>query len=257
MQILYLIYFFIIGTVFGSFYNVVGLRVPKKQMFQSERSYCPHCRHTLSWYELIPVFSYIIQRGKCRHCKAKISMIYPLVELFTGFFFAYSFYVFGFQFELITALFLTSLLAIIIVSDLKYMLIPNQVLLFFLPFLIVCRIFSPLDPWWSPIVGALIGYLLLALIIIVSRGGMGGGDMKLFGVLGIVLGYKGVLLAFFFSTLYGTVIGAILLSLKIVERKKPIPFGPFIVFGSLTAYFFGDALVHWYVSTFFYTLKNI
>ncbi|MDL4841674.1 prepilin peptidase [Aquibacillus rhizosphaerae] len=251
MQIFYLVYFFIIGTVFGSFYNVVGLRVPEKKMFQSQRSYCPQCRHTLSWYELIPVVSYLIQFGKCRNCKQKISIIYPLVELLTGVLFAYSYYVFGFQLELITSLLLISLLVIIIVTDLSYMLIPNRILIFFVPFFIILRVLSPLEPWWSPIAGALIGFVLLAIIIIVSNGGMGGGDMKLFAVLGMVLGYKGVLLAFFFSTLYGSIVGGLLQGFKVVERKKPIPFGPFIVFGTITAFFFGDEMIKWYITTFF------
>ncbi|MRH42968.1 prepilin peptidase [Aquibacillus halophilus] len=250
MQLFYLSYFFIIGLVFGSFFNVVGLRVPEKKLFQSQRSYCPHCNHTLSWYELIPVFSFIIQQGSCRQCKRKISIIYPLVELFTAIMFAYSFYIFGFQLELITSLLLVSLLAIIIVTDLKYMLIPDRILLFFFPFFVIMRLFVPLEHWWSPFLGALVGYGVLAVIIIVSRGGMGGGDMKLFALLGIVLGYKEILLAFFLSTLYGSIISIALLALKVVERKKPIPFGPFIVLGSLTSYFYGDFLIRWYLTTF-------
>ncbi|WP_186576260.1 prepilin peptidase [Aquibacillus kalidii] len=251
MQTFYLIYFFIIGIIFGSFFNVVGLRVPEKKMFESQRSYCPHCHHTLSWYELIPVFSYLIQMGKCRHCRKSISPIYPVMELVTGVLFAFSFYTLGFQWELLTALFMCSLYSIIIVSDLKYMLIPNRVLLFFLPFFIVMRIIVPLDPWWSPVIGAVSAYLLLALIIIVSKGGMGGGDMKLLALLGIVLGFQGVLLAFLLATLYGTIISIALLSMKIIKRKEPFPFGPFIVLGSLTSYFFGENMIHWYITTFF------
>ncbi|WP_226036529.1 prepilin peptidase [Aquibacillus saliphilus] len=251
MDLFYLSYFFIIGIVFGSFFNVVGLRVPKKKLFQSQRSYCPHCNHTLSWYELIPVISFLMQQGKCRHCRGSISPIYPLIEMFTGLLFAYSFYTFGLQLELITSLLLVSLLAIIIVTDLTYMLIPDRILLFFLPLFVIIRIFVPLEHWWSPLLGAVIGTLLLAIIIIVSRGGMGGGDMKLFGLLGIVLGFKGVLLAFFLSTLFGSIISIVLIGLKIIERKKPIPFGPFIVLGSLTSYFFGELLITWYLTTFF------
>nr|WP_068674674.1 A24 family peptidase [Oceanobacillus sp. Castelsardo] len=240
--------FFLIGLVFGSFFNVVGLRLPKNIPFANDRSACPYCNHQLTWYENIPLFSFLIQRGKCRHCKGKISYIYPTIELFTGVLFALSFSIIGFKFELITALLLVSMLMIIFVSDIKYMLIPNKVLLFFLPFFILMRVLVPLEPWWSPIIGAIIGVVLLAIIIILSRGGMGAGDMKLFGVLGIVLGVQKVLLAFFLSCMIGAIIGVFLLLTKIVGRKQPVPFGPYIVFGSLIAYFYGDTLLNWYIN---------
>lgn len=251
MQIFLIIYFFVLGGIVGSFFNVVGLRVPEKRFFESQRSYCPHCRHTLTWYELIPVFSFLIQLGKCRHCKQPISSLYPLIEVGTGLLFGLSFYYIGLQPELMTALIFVSLLMIILVTDLKFMLIPDKILLFFLPLFILLRIFIPLNPWWSPIAGAVIGIGLLALIIILSRGGMGGGDMKLFGVLGIILGWKSVLLAFFLSTLYGAIISGFLLLFHLIDRKKPVPFGPYIVIGALTAYFFGESLMDWYFITFF------
>ncbi|QTN01521.1 prepilin peptidase [Sediminibacillus dalangtanensis] len=251
MTIFYLCYFFILGLIFGSFFNVVGMRVPRRQLFAKNRSYCPHCLHSLKWYELIPVLSYLLQKGRCRHCRGRISPIYPVTELGTGLLFAACFWHVGFQVELFVALLLCSMLAIILVSDLRYMEIPDRVLLFFLPLFLAGRIISPLDPWWTPIIGGITGVLLLAAIIVASRGGMGGGDMKLFGVLGIVLGWKNVLLAFFVSTVYGAVITLVLLAIKRIERKKPVPFGPFIVLGSLTVYFFGDKLFNWYLTSFF------
>ncbi|MBM7572021.1 prepilin peptidase [Aquibacillus albus] len=251
MQTFYLIYFFVTGTVFGSFFNVVGLRVPNKQLFQSQRSYCPHCSHTLRWYELIPILSFILQFGRCRHCKRHISSIYPIIEFMTGVLFAYSFLHFGFQIELLLSLLLLSLLSIIVVSDTKYMLIPDKILLFFLPLFIILRFIEPLDPWWSSVFGAVVGFGLLAIIIIVSRGGMGGGDMKLFGLLGIVLGISKVLVAFFLATLIGAIVSGILVGVKLVDRKKAIPFGPYIVIGTIVAYFFGDKVIDWYLSIFF------
>ncbi|WP_085991697.1 prepilin peptidase [Oceanobacillus senegalensis] len=241
-----IIFFFSLGLILGSFFNVVGLRFPKNIPFANDRSACPHCNHQLSWYENIPVLSFIIQRGKCRHCKENISYIYPIVELLTGILFAISFSIIGFQLEQITALLLISMLMIVFVTDIKYMLIPNKILLFFLPVFIFMRIIVPIHPWWSSLLGGIIGTGLLALIIIVSRGGMGAGDMKLFGVLGIVLGMEKILLAFFLSCMIGAIIGIILLLFKIVERKQPIPFGPYIVFAALISYFYGDALIIWY-----------
>ncbi|SDK40963.1 prepilin peptidase [Sediminibacillus albus] len=251
MQLFYLCYFFVLGLILGSFYSVVGLRVPKQELFKSRRSYCPNCRHSLAWYELVPVFSFLVQAGKCRCCRRSISVMYPLAELITGLLFAFSYYYIGMQGELVAALLLVSLLVIILVSDLRYMEIPNRVLLFFLPLFLVVRLFVPLDPWWSPFFGFVLGIILLAAIIIFSRGGMGGGDMKLFGVIGLVLGWKQLLLAFFFSTVYGSVISMVLLSLKVIDRKEPVPFGPYIVLGTLTTYFFGDKIINWYFTLFF------
>lgn len=248
MEVYWIILFFLFGTIFGSFFNVVGLRVPKNVPFSNDRSYCPTCNKQLSWYELIPVLSFLTQKGKCRNCESRISFIYPVMELLTGLLFACSFMKIGFKLELITALLFISMLMIIFVSDITYMLIPNKILLFFLPFLAVMRIISPLDPWYNALIGAAVGFLFLAVIIIVSSGGMGAGDMKLFGVLGIVLGLGNVLLTFFIAALLGAVIGGILMALKKVDRKEPIPFGPYIVVGALVSYFYGSEIIHMYLS---------
>ncbi|RCW66397.1 prepilin peptidase [Saliterribacillus persicus] len=250
METFLLFYFFILGLVLGSFLNVVGLRVPTKTLFKSSRSICPNCKHQLSYLELIPVFSYIFQRGKCKHCQQHISPIYPIIELSTGILFLFSFMRVGLTYELITAFLVVSLLMIVIVSDLNYMLIPNAILLFFLPLFIFVRIISPLEPWYDMILGAVLGYVLLALIIIISRGGMGAGDMKLIALLGIILGWQDVLLTFFLASLYGTVISIALLLTRKWDRKKMIPFGPFIALAALTIYFFGEEIVELYISYF-------
>jgi leader peptidase (prepilin peptidase)/N-methyltransferase len=168
----------------------------------------------------------------------------------TGLLFVVSFVVFGWTWETVVSMLLMSLLAIIFVSDLRYMLIPDKVLLFFLPLFLLLRVtVAPLEPIWDTFVGAVLGFMLLLAIAVVSRGGMGGGDIKLFAVLGLVLGWQDVLLAFFFSCFYGAIIGGIGLLIGKVERRKPIPFGPFIVLGTITAYFIGSSLVEWYIST--------
>lgn len=246
MNVLLIILFFLLGLIFGSFFNVVGLRLPKKIPFANDRSICPNCKHRLTWYENIPLISFVVQRAKCRHCKENISYIYPVIELFTGILFALCYSIIGFNLELITAFLFVSMLMIILVSDIKYMLIPNKVLLFFLPLFIIIRIIKPLDPWWSSVLGAVLGVVLLAIIILVSRGGMGAGDMKLFGVLGIVLGVKKMLLAFFLSCLLGSLVGMLLLVFKIIGRKQPVPFGPYIVVAALISYFYGELLLSWY-----------
>ncbi len=248
MDMFWVIMLFLFGIIFGSFFNVVGLRLPKKIPFYHDRSFCPVCKRQLKWYELIPIFSFIIQRGKCRNCSAKISPIYPIIEMLTGLLFAFSYAQIGFQLELIIALLFISMLMIIFVSDITYMLIPNKILLFFLPFFIMLRILAPLTPWYDAIIGAIVGFGLIALIIIVSQGGMGAGDMKLFGVIGIVLGWKKVLLAFFIAAFLGAIIGGILMVVDKVKKKQPIPFGPYIVVGALVSYFCGEQIITFYLS---------
>lgn len=241
---------FLYGLILGSFFNVVGLRVPENQSIVKPRSHCSHCGHTLSPMELVPVLSFLILGGKCRRCKAPISALYPLVELLTGVLFAAAPLIIGWSYELIIAWTLTSLMVIIFVSDFKYMLIPDKVLIVFAVIFIAERIFLPLNPWWDSIAGAAIGFSLLLLIAIISKGGMGGGDIKLYAVIGLALGVKMTLLSFFFATLFGAFFGIIGMLLGKLQKGKPIPFGPFIGLGTLVAYFYGQTVLEWYLYSF-------
>ncbi|GEM00595.1 leader peptidase (prepilin peptidase) / N-methyltransferase [Halolactibacillus halophilus] len=250
MTIFYSITFFIFGLVLGSFYNVVGLRVPKNNFLSNDRSYCPTCHKQLSAIELIPVVSYVSQRGKCRGCGAKISAMYPLIELLTGVGFLFSYLVYGLTMEAVIAVVAVSLSVIIIVTDLTYFLIPNKILLFFFPLIVILRFIEPLDPWYSSLVGALIGFGLIFVVILLSQGGMGAGDMKYFFVLGYLFGIGGVLLIFLLSTLYGTLINIVLLLRGKVTRKTKVPFGPYISMAALTVIFFGESILTWYFSFF-------
>ena len=236
------------GVVLGSFFNVVGLRVPLKKSIVTPRSACSFCGHQLKTFELIPVISYFLQGGKCRGCQSRISPIYPIFELLTGVLFMTAPLVIGWSGELVVALTLISMFMIIIVSDIHYMLIPDKILIWFAGIFLLERIFWPLSPWWDSIIGAASGFTLLLIIALVSKGGMGGGDVKLYAVIGFILGFKLVLLSFFLSTLYGAVIGGLALLFKIVKRRQPIPFGPFIVAGTLTAYYWGSELINLYLS---------
>jgi len=239
---------FLYGLILGSFYNVVGLRVPLKQSIVKPRSSCPTCGHQLKPYELIPVISYLFQGGKCRGCQSRISPVYPTFELLTGILFAAAPYFVGWSSELIVALTLISLLMIITVSDIHYMIIPDKILLWFAGIFLMERIFVPLTPWWDSILGAVIGFALLLIIAVVSKGGMGFGDVKLYALLGLVLGTKLVLLSFFLATLFGAVIGGLAMVLRIVKRRQPIPFVPFIALGTLAAYFWGSELIQFYLN---------
>lgn len=241
-----LIILFLFGSILGSFYNVVGLRVPENQSIVKPRSHCKHCKHTLSYLELIPILSYVFLGGKCRRCKESVSALYPAVELLTGTLFAAAPLILGWTSELIVAWTLVSLMVIIFVSDYKYMIIPNKILFLFGVILTAERILIPLSPWWDSLVGGVLGFLLLLFIAVISKGGMGGGDIKLYSVIGIALGVKLVLLSFFLATLFGAFLGGIGMLLGVVKKGKPIPFGPFIGMGTLIAYFYGNELIEWY-----------
>jgi leader peptidase (prepilin peptidase) / N-methyltransferase len=241
---------FFYGLLLGSFYNVVGLRIPLKQSIVKPRSHCPYCHHTLRPYELIPVVSYLLQGGKCRRCKAPVSFLYPAVELATGLLFVLAPLLMGWTLELIIAWTLISLMVIVFVSDIKYMIIPDKVLLVFAVIFLLERIFLPLSPWWDSLLGAAAGFFLLLFIAVISKGGMGGGDIKLFAVIGLALGTKLVLLTFFFATIFGAVFGLAGMLIGKVEKGKPIPFGPYIALGSITAYFFGQRILDWYLYSF-------
>lgn len=248
MELVYTVYFFIVGLVFGSFYNVVGLRVAKKESIVRPPSHCTSCNKRLKGIELIPVISYLLQGGKCRNCKAKISPVYLITELVTGLLFAFVYYKLGFTWELTVALLFISLLVIINVSDIAYMLIPDKILLFFLPFLIVGRVLSPLEPWWDAIVGALLGFSILLLIAIISKGGMGGGDIKLFFLIGLVLGALNTLLTLFVASVIGMIVGIIVLKVLGKGRKSPVPFGPSIAIAAIIVYFYGEQLMAIYMN---------
>ncbi|EQB96359.1 prepilin peptidase [Geobacillus sp. A8] len=241
---------FLYSLLLASFFNVVGLRVPVGESIIRPRSHCPACGRTLSAMELIPVVSYVAQKGRCKGCGGRISPLYPLMELTTAALLTAAPMWIGWGGRLVVAWTLISLFAIIVVSDLRYMLIPDRVLLVFAGLFLMERLVIPFLPWVDMLLGAAVGFSLLWLIAVLSNGGMGGGDVKLFAVLGMVLGWKMVLLAFFLATLYGTIIGLIGMALGRVRRGKPMPFAPAIALGSLTALFFGDQLVDAYMDLF-------
>ncbi|ANU23595.1 prepilin peptidase [Planococcus donghaensis] len=248
MVLTYSVFIGVFGLVFGSFFNVVGLRVPKKESIAYPPSHCTNCDRRLTALDLVPVFSYLFLRGKCRTCSSSIHWVYPLMEAITGILFVASYLVFGLTPELIVAILFVSLLVIITVSDIAYMLIPDKVLLPFAVVLLGLRFVIPLDPWWNSLLGAVVGFSLLFLIAIVSKGGMGGGDIKLFFVIGLVLGLGGTLMTLFFASFIGAVVGIIQLRVTKKGRKSPIPFGPSIAAAAIIVYFWGEGILTWYMN---------
>ncbi|WP_141190059.1 prepilin peptidase [Terrilactibacillus laevilacticus] len=251
MMILIDIYILILGLCLGSFYNVVGLRVLEGESLISPPSHCPSCGRRLSFIDLVPVFSYALLRGKCRTCHSRISPLYPFVEASTGILFLLAFLFAPSLSDMVVGWLLISILMIILVTDINKMMIPDKIMVFFFILFFIFRCFVRLEPWWDSLLGMGVGFGLLMLIFLVSRGkGMGGGDINLFAVMGLLVGTKMILLGFFFSTFYGALIGMIGMALGKFKRNKPLPFGPFIALGMLTAYFFGETLLDLYLDLF-------
>lgn len=259
--------FFIIGLFIGSFLNCTYYRLSVNEGFKEERSFCPKCKHTLAWYDLIPLLSFLMLKGKCRYCKEKISWQYPLSELATGALFALTINYLGFDFALFdfeffkTLYFLTvaSFFVIIFIFDLKHCIIPDSLML---PLIIIgclwffaCNnIFSiySLDQAWNYIYSAFAASYLFLLVFLYSGGrGMGFADVKLAFFMGLFLGWPKILLALFLANLFGAIIGVALIANKKRRMSSEIPFGPFLIVGTYAALFFGDSLINWYLNISF------
>ncbi|MEY8415268.1 prepilin peptidase [Tissierella praeacuta] len=244
------------GLLIGSFLNVCIYRIPKEESIVFPSSHCPNCDTNLKWYDLVPVFSFIVQRGKCRYCGGKISPQYPIIELLNSIIYLIIYIKFGFALEFFFYAIIFSLLIVITVIDLQHMIIPDILVVLILGITIIYKIFSYILYSKSPellnsIGGLVLSGALFILIIIVSKGGMGGGDVTLIGALGFILGIKKIFLTIFLSFLLGAIISVFLLIMKVKERKDPIPFGPFIILGFFIVVFWGEKLISWYVSLLF------
>ncbi len=245
-----IIIIFIYGLVLGSFFNVIGLRVPLKKPVFIASSACANCHHPLPFYDMFPVFSFILLKGRCRFCHKKISPIYVIGELLTGMLFVFAYMKIGFTFELIVVWTLISLFIILFVSDVTYMIIPNKILIVFLVIFVCERIVYPLSPWWDSVLGAICMYVLLMVIFIFSKGGIGGGDIKLFALLGLALGLKVTFLSLLASIFIGAIVGIIGIYTGFFRKEEPIPFVPFIAVGTLIAYFYHKEILDLYFSNF-------
>lgn len=240
MNIFYLIIFFILGTLCGSFFTVVGMRLPRHEDFISSRSYCDNCHHTLSLLDMIPLISYNLLGKKCRYCGAKIDGLSNSMEMFCGILFALSFYVFNFSYELLIALGIVSMLIIISVSDISYLVIPDELLIFFTGYflIIICLEYGPLMALFRVVSGfALFGIMYIIMLFgnfLFKKESLGGGDIKMMFVFGLLLHPLLGLMVIFIACFM-----ALPVSLLILYRKgqNVVPFGPFLLI-SLTFIFF-------------------
>lgn len=246
MTIFIAIYITLLGLVLGSFFNVVALRVPAGESLLHPPSQCPKCSTRLGVRDLFPVLSYLLSGGKCRYCGTKVSPLYPLGEAATGLLFLWMYLELGVTLEGLAGVLLASLSVIITVSDLKYMLIPDKVLLFFLPLFLILVPFMTLDSLWVHALGAICaGGVLLLLALF---GGMGMGDVKLFALLGWVIGWPNIIVAFLAACALGTAVGGGLQLSGVIQKKQHVPFGPFLASGTLLAFLYGPDIIGFYLA---------
>lgn len=205
---------FLLGLCLGSFLNVVICRLGRGGKILFSRSQCPRCQKVLEWFELIPVFSFVIQKGRCRRCRKKISVQYPLVELATGVLFV----LFGFDW---LKLFFSAVLIVVFVYDLKHYLIPDKVIY---PALAIGVIFG----WRNWLAFLIAGGFFLILVLVSRERWMGWGDVKLATLMGLILGWPDVLTALMIAFVSGALVGLSLILLKKKTMKSQIPFGPFL-----------------------------
>lgn len=240
MEIFYIILFFIIGTYMGSFYTVIGLRLPKGESFLISRSKCDQCKCELSLLEMIPIVSYFLLGRKCKHCKSKIDSLSTYIEFFTGILFAVSYYSFSFTPELLIALGIVSLLIIVIVTDLQYLIIPDELLIFFSIYFIVVQLVSTgLKNTLIHIGTGIFLFLVMYLIMLLGnklfkKESMGGGDVKLMFLFGLVLDPLLGTLSIFLGSLFALPMS---LFLYYSDKEKVIPFGPFLLMAFAFMYF--------------------
>lgn len=237
---------FIMGICLGSFFNVCIYRIPRRQSIVNPPSHCTHCGTRLNALDLVPVVSWIILRGACRYCGARISPRYPVVELFTGFTFVGLFYYYGLQQALLGSLVLSSILIMITFIDLEHYRIPDKVIVFGFLAGIVYVAWSGELPLKDAFLGILAGGVPLYLLAVFTSG-MGGGDVKLAAMAGLYLGWQKVLLALFLAAGLASLAGITLIVLGIKKRKDPIPFGPFIALGTMISLLWGKQLIEWYL----------
>ena len=265
----------VFGAALGSFLNVVILRMPRRLEWQwkrdsremlgepelydppppgivVERSHCPHCKAQLSWYENVPLVSWLIQRGKCRHCGAPVSVQYPLVELLTMLLVVACVWRFGFGWQGFGAIVLTCFLIALAGIDLRTQLLPDQLTLPLLWLGLIAASDSLYMPVKPALLGAIAGYVSLWSVWwlfkqITGKEGMGHGDFKLLAALGAWTGLQGILPTILMSSLVGAIIGSIWLAMKGRDRATPIPFGPYLAVAGWIVFMWGGQMIDVYL----------
>lgn len=236
---------FLYGIVIGSFLNVCIYRLPKHENIVKVRSHCMNCGYQLKWYDLVPVFSYLFLGGKCRKCKEKISIQYPLIEVLNGVLYVFVFAEYGLSIETLLYCLLFSALITLSVIDFRTYEIPFGINVFILALGLI-RVITDYTNWPRYIIGLFCVSGVLYLIYEITNGrGIGGGDVKLMATAGLLLGWKLIILAFLLGCIVGTIIH--LIRMRVSEEGHVLAMGPYLSVGIMIAVFFGEQMISWYL----------
>lgn len=257
---------FMLGAAVGSFLNVVIYRLPAGLSLLYPPSRCPRCQTRLKPYDNVPVLGWLWLRGRCRYCRAPIAARYPMVEALTGLLFWLAFWLLGLSWWLVAIWLLLSWLVALTFIDLDTLTLPNGLtqsglvlgllVRAGLPYLATGTVAAAIQGLMASILGAVLGIWLFDVITLVAsvalgQTAMGGGDAKLAAMLGAWLGWQGVLLSSFLACVAGAVIGGGAIALGLIQRRQPVPFGPFLALGAIITLFWGEALLGAYRAWFF------
>lgn len=237
------------GLIVGSFLNSTALRVLNKEPVFVRPAACRHCGQRIRFKDLVPMVSYFVLSGKCRDCGEKISLAYPIGEAVTALLFAWVGWHYGpSNLEWVAALLLCSVMVVISQTDIKAMKIPNAIVFPAAIFALFVRCFIHPLPIWNYLAGAAIGFALLYLLAVLSGGGIGGGDMKLYLFIGLIGGIPVTLLSLLIASMLGSCYGTIRKLTGTLKRNEPIPFGPFIAIGAIFAFLYSERWIDEYMN---------
>ena len=252
MTVLYYILLIILGLLIGSFLNVCADRLPHRKSLIRPPSHCDSCSRRLAVLDLIPIFSYLYSRGRCRYCGEPIPRRVLWAEIVTGALFGLLFWYFGLTIDYAVVVFYSCVFLLLAVIDLEHRLLLNIILY---PMMPAALLISGFWPGGQGVVYALIGgvaaFAIFLIIAIVSRGGMGFGDVKMAGLIGLATGFPYVFAALLAAIISGGVVAIILLLTGRKGRKQGIPFGPFLAFGAVVSLIWGEIMLDWYVRLIF------
>ena len=254
-DILNYIFFFLIGACWGSFANVVILRMPQELSVVTPRSRCPHCQTPIRWFDNIPILSYIFLRAKCRSCGAKISWRYWVVELITAVLFVLAYHYAGYSWTLLEYLIFIVPLVISTFIDFDHMILPDEFTLSGIVIGLVGAWLNPQREFLEALYGVLLGggflWLMAYLYYLFTKNeGMGGGDIKLLAWIGAICGWKAIPFVIMVSAIAGSVVGLIVARKQKAGLKTVIPFGPYLALAALLYLFGGQTIALWYFDLF-------
>lgn len=247
MSLNYLVFIltFFFGIVIGSFLNVVIYRVPKHEDIVVTRSHCMKCGYQLAWYDLIPIVSYLMLRGRCRSCGTKLSVQYPLIEGLNGVLYVLIAVINGLNVDSLLYCLLISALITLSVIDWRTYEIPIGINVFILALGLIMTVIH-YDDWLNHVIGLFAVSVFIYIIILATKGrGMGGGDMKLMGAAGLLLGWKEIILSFILGCILGSVIHVI--RMRVTKAEHTLAFGPYLSLGILITVLFGQTILNWYM----------